>query len=206
MADRSRRHRARHAIRVLVLTIAVFGMWRFLGPGVAVVRDDSLSPILETGDIVWIKPAREAVETGLVVLVPPNVSGTSNSNAADSGDAPTPQPSGSRPDALVPRIIAGTAGDRVTWTDTSVSIEQSDGGRFSLAPAGLHPMVGYAERSVTVDEDSVFTVSLSGGMIDSRGVGPRPVRAVRYHVRRIIWPRERRGPISLVESGAPPTP
>ncbi len=194
MADRSRRRRARHTIRVLLLTLLVFGVWRLLGPGVAVVRDSSLAPILQDGDIVWVRPARGDVALGSVVLVSPALA--ERSNADDSASAT----SRARPDALVPRIVAGTPGDEITWTDTLVSATRPTQELFRLSLGELHPMVRSAERSVVVADEAVFTVSLAGGMIDSRLVGPRPEASLRYQVRRIIWPRDRRGVITQVDS------
>ncbi|MFW5828551.1 MAG: S26 family signal peptidase, partial [Alkalispirochaeta sp.] len=193
-ADRSRRRRARHTIRVLLLTIVVFGVWRLLGPGVAIVRDSSLAPILREGDIIWVRPARGDMELGAVVLVSPAFTEPSTSDDAASGT------SRARPDALVPRIIAGMPGDEITWTDTVVSAVRPTQEPFRLSPGELHPLARQAERSVVVEDETVFIVSLSGGMIDSRLMGPRPEDVLHYQVRRIIWPRDRRGVIPPVAS------
>lgn len=226
MADRSRRHGVRRVSRLLVLTVAVFVLGRVLGPSVAVVRDGSLAPILESGDIVWVRPVRGEVDRGSVVLVVPYLSRPSgflpdsigfgfdgsretdepddpderDPNRSDTPDDPSPPAAPPRSDALVPRIVVGRSGDDMTWTDSSVVSLASDGTRFRLSPEILHPLLRPVERSVTVPEESMFTVSLSGGMIDSRLIGPRPDGEVRYQVRRIMWPRERRGVLLPVES------
>lgn len=221
MADRSRRHGVRRVSRLLLLTVAVFALGRVLGPSVAVVRDGSLAPILESGDIVWVRPVRGEVDRGSVVLVVPYLSRSSgilpdsfgfgfdgnretdepderDQDRSDTSQDPPAAPP--RSDALVPRIVAGRSGDDMTWTDSSVVSIGSDGTRFRLSPEILHPLLRPVERSVTVPEESMFTVSLSGGMIDSRLIGPRPEGEVRYQVRRIMWPRERRGVLLPVES------
>ncbi len=223
MADRSRRHGVRQVSRLLVLTVAIFVLGRVLGPGVAVVRDGSLAPILESGDIVWVRPARGEVDRGSVVLVVPYLSRSSgilpdsfgfgfdgsretderqerDADRPDTPDDPSPPAASPRSDALVPRIVAGRSGDDMTWTDSSVVSTAPDGTRFRLSPNILHPLLRPVERSATVPEESLFTVSLSGGMIDSRLIGPRPDGEVRYQVRRIMWPRERRGVLQPVES------
>lgn len=223
MADRSRRHGVRQVSRLLVLTVAVFALGRVLGPSVAVIRDGSLAPILESGDIVWVRPVRGEVDRGSVVLVTPYLSRPSgilpdafgfgfdgsrrmgepterDPDRSDTPDDPSSPAAPPRSDALVPRIVAGRSGDDMTWTDSSVVSIGSDGTRFRLAPNILHPLLRPVERSATVPEESLFTVSLSGGMIDSRLIGPRPDGEVRYQVRRIMWPRERRGVLQPVES------
>ncbi|MEX2442243.1 MAG: hypothetical protein WD492_01460 [Alkalispirochaeta sp.] len=218
MADRSRHRGARYAFRVLLLTVAVFVLWRFLGPSVAVVRDGSLAPILEDGDIVWIRPAGGKLVPGTVVLMAPHFSSSSstlsrilNGTESDEEEPDSVEDDSSatpseRPDALVPRIVAGLPGDEVTWTDTSVAVVRSDGNRFHVSPRYLHPLLAHAERSVVIPENSLFTISLSGGMIDSRVIGPRPTSALRYEVGRIVWPRERRGVLSPIESGRSAAP
>jgi hypothetical protein len=132
--------------------------------------------------------------------------GESESSQTASTDNEPPPDSEPGPDGLVPRIAVGFSGDQVTWTDTLVTVDGSDGTRFQLSPENLHPVLRHAERSVTIPENSVFTVSLSGGMVDSRLIGPRPARALRYQVVRIMWPRERRARIELVESGFDASP
>lgn len=202
---------------LLLLTVAVLILGRLLGPGVAVVRDATLSPILENGDIVWVRPVRGNVDRGTVVLVVPHFSRstgllpnpfTFNGNSSTENEIEDDQPANpeetspapARSDAVVPRIVAGLSGDDMTWTDSLVSSIASDGTRFQLSLEVLHPLLRPVERTATVPENSVFTVSLTAGMIDSRLIGPRPNQKVRYQVRRIIWPRERRGVLLPVES------
>lgn len=218
MADRSRGATRRRLVRALVFLTLSFLLWRMVGPGLMIVRSDSLSPVLEVGDVVWIGRLRGEPRRGQVV--------TARATVRQSGFQPIqrllelrsrlgggPEPAGDRrpdgatesaavPDRFVLRMIVAVPGDRVSWTDRTVSVRDADDTLHRYDARPIHPELRQPLRQRTVRTDEVFLLGLAPGLVDSRVLGPQPADTMRQSVRRILWPADRRGPIPLW-SGSP---
>lgn len=201
MADRSRRRSARRTLRWVALPVAIALVWRLAGPGIVLVRDDSLAPFLVEGDVVFARPVRDVPPRGTIVLVSPVFApaGTILDHLRLSSE----ESFESRQDRLVPRIVAAVPGDDVTWTEGSIVSAGSDrdDGLFRVDPAPLHRLIVQNPRRISVGEDDLFLTSLGAGRFDSRVLGSRPAADVRYRVTRILWPADRRRPLPPIPSG-----
>ena len=211
MLNRNRSGRRRRLLRTLAVILVAFALWRLTGPGLAIVRSDSLAPVLQPGDVVWVGRTRGLPPRGSVVLIEAPVSDDAwlparlldamrerlsggERAAAEQADAP---------DAMVPRIVAALPGDRVSWNDRSISIRTDSGELIRHAPRPVHPDLSQAVRRRRVPDDRLFLIGMGPGLIDSRIAGPLPASTVRRMVRRIVWPAERRGLVEPVGGSGP---
>ena len=186
MADRSRRRNLRRTFRFLLLAGAVALGFRIWGPSIVIIRDRSVAPAAEAGDIVLAAPERNGFHRGDIVLVEPVVA-----SRADDGK---PR------DRLVIRIVVGLPGDTVTWSDAAVRVRRGGELVYSINPESLLPTTATGTRQSTVRDDYLFLVSPAAGRFDSRVLGPVRSSLARYHLRRVLWPANRRGAISAVPS------
>lgn len=201
MADRSRRRSVRKTLTWIALPIVIAVVWRLAGPGIVIIRNDSVAPFLVTGDVVLARPSRGVPPRGAIVLAPPIFapSGTIldrlRITAEESIEA--------RQDRLVPRIVAALPGDDVTWSESSIVAAGGSAGEvvYRVNPETLHQMITQDTRRLALGGEELFLTTLGEGRFDSRILGPVPAGTVRYRVTRILWPADRRRPIPPVPTG-----
>jgi len=204
MTDRFRRHktRKRWIIRITLLVIAYLVM-RTVGPGVALVRTDSLVPLVRPGDVVLTRRGADELDPGDVVTVsvpPGNSRGlrylfeSIRERLETRGDQPSDETAMRQP-RRVPRVVIGLPGEQVTWDDTQVTVRGAAGvRRYTFEP--IHPDISAPTRQLRLSPDEVFLVALTPGRIDSRVIGPIGSGEISSVFRRIVWPRERRAVVS----------
>ncbi|MDA3950184.1 MAG: S26 family signal peptidase [Spirochaeta sp.] len=200
MTDRFRRQQNRRRRRLVFLVgVVVFFVVRLVGPGTAIVRTTSLEPMLQSGDVVRVtRPGSQLDRGDTVSWRPPG--GTRRfgpfqmirsplSNAPEDKNAITGQP------RSVPRIVAATADDQVSWDDRNVTV-RSDGEvrRYALPP--LHARLVSPVRQVRLQPGEIFVVALQPGRIDSRVIGPVDADTVLFRITRIMWPANRRAAVN----------
>jgi len=205
MTDRFRRQKNRRRRRLIaLLALAVFSVWRFSGPGIAVIRTASLEPMLRSGDVVFMARTRSRVAAGdtvswrppgggrrfgLSAIIDRFSDGTRDDDPAGVGGPVQEHP------VSVPRIVIASAGDQVSWNDRNVTVHSGEQTRrYTFSP--LHSRLTSAVRQVRLRPDELFVVSLEPGRIDSRIVGPVDVNTVRFRITRIMWPANRRNRVN----------
>ncbi len=205
MARRPSRRRVRRVLRFFLVAFASFAAWGLLGVTVATVGEGAVPPLFETGDLVTLRSARRSVYRGSIVMArnpfpdetAPFADVTRRIWGGTQGDETAPL----YHDRDVLRVVAALPGDRVTWDHARIVVRTSEGGLYRLEGGIIHTVVEYEQRQTTVPEGYVFLVALDSGRIDSRITGPVPMRSIRRRVERIVWPRDRRRPVELLEDG-----
>ncbi len=193
MTDRFRKaQRRRRLVRRTILFILAVFVWRFFGPGNALIDTSSLSPLLEKGDVVFVRPVRSLPSRYTVLFVSPLLQEKSIFQELDHVIDTIRNPNGSEPlqPFRVPRIVIAREGDQVTWNDRTVTVRSGERVEtHRLAP--LHQDLTFPVRQTRLLDGELFLVSVQPGRIDSRFTGPVPMRGRTFRVARIIWPMGR---------------
>lgn len=187
MTDRFRKRKSRRrwlTRGIFLVTVAV--VWRLIGPGIAVVRNSSVSPALQPGDIVLLERPRRGIAPGDVVISRLPIS------SHPLMDLLPGEKGALEASSRAPRIVVASGADFVAWTDRRVTVRTSrgDGSAYVFSP--LHSRLTRPTRQRSLTQSELFLVALEPGRIDSRVIGPVDRSYVSFRVSRIIWPADRR--------------